>query len=77
MLHDLLGRAGNPCAGTATRSTSRCRASTPAGSRWVRPELVGEVQYRTLTSDNRLRHAAWRGVRPDRDPDEVLFDGSG
>jgi bifunctional non-homologous end joining protein LigD len=38
---------------------------------WVHPELVGEVVYRTLTHDGRLRHAAWRGLRPDRNPDEV------
>jgi len=38
---------------------------------WVDPQLVGEVVYRTLTHDGRLRHAAWRGLRPDRDPDEV------
>lgn len=40
-------------------------------ARWVRPELVGEVVYRTLTRDGRLRHAAWRGLRPDRDPAEA------
>ena len=44
------------------------------GARWVTPELVGEVQYRTLTSERRLRHAAWRGLRPDRDPDEVRLE---
>ena len=38
---------------------------------WVHPQLVGEVVYRTLTHDGRLRHAAWRGLRPDRNPDEV------
>ena len=75
MLHDLLGRLeplrrdGSPFDEPVPREHAR-------GVRWVRPELVGEVQYRTLTSDNRLRHAAWRGVRPDRDADEVLFDGS-
>lgn len=42
-------------------------------ARWVDARLVGEVVYRTLTSDGRLRHAAWRGLRPDRDPDEVLL----
>jgi bifunctional non-homologous end joining protein LigD len=36
--------------------------------RWVRPELVGEVVYRVLTKDGRLRHAAWRGLRSDKDP---------
>ncbi|WP_329110161.1 non-homologous end-joining DNA ligase [Micromonospora sp. NBC_01699] len=40
-------------------------------ARWVEPTLVGEVVYRTVTPDGRLRHASWRGLRPDRDPDEV------
>lgn len=40
-------------------------------ARWVEPVLVGEVVYRTLTPDGRLRHASWRGLRPDREPDEV------
>lgn len=44
------------------------------GVRWVEPELVGEVRYRTLTTDGRLRHAAWRGLRPDRDPGEIVLD---
>jgi bifunctional non-homologous end joining protein LigD len=76
MLHHLLGRLeplrrdGSPFDEPVPREHAR-------GVRWVRPELVGEVQYRTLTADNRLRHAAWRGLRPDRDPDEVLFEGSG
>ncbi|GAA5156364.1 hypothetical protein GCM10023321_31990 [Pseudonocardia eucalypti] len=42
-------------------------------ARWVQPRLVGEVVYRTLTADGRLRHAAWRGLRPDRDPGEVTL----
>jgi bifunctional non-homologous end joining protein LigD len=41
---------------------------------WVEPVVVGEVAYRTLTPDRRLRHPAWRGLRPDRDPDEVTTD---
>lgn len=44
------------------------------GARWVTPRLVGEVQYRTLTADSRLRHAAWRRLRPDRDPHEIQID---
>jgi bifunctional non-homologous end joining protein LigD len=41
--------------------------------RWVEPELVGEVVYRQFTrSDRRLRHAAWRGLRPDREPGEIV-----
>jgi bifunctional non-homologous end joining protein LigD len=44
-------------------------------ARWVRPVLVGEVVYRRLTHDQRLRHAAWRGLRPDRDADEITMPG--
>ncbi len=40
---------------------------------WVRPQLVGEVEYRVLTPDRRLRHAAWRGLRPDKDPAQVIL----
>ncbi|MGQ0574564.1 MAG: non-homologous end-joining DNA ligase [Pseudonocardia sp.] len=40
-------------------------------ARWVRPELVGEVTYRNLTHDHRLRAASWRGLRPDRAPGDA------
>jgi bifunctional non-homologous end joining protein LigD len=43
---------------------------------WVRPELVGEVEYRTWTTDGRLRHSSWRGLRPDKDPDDVRLPTS-
>src|SRR6266702_1288038 len=37
------------------------------GTRWVRPEVVGEVVYRQFTPhERRLRHTAWRGLRPDK-----------
>jgi bifunctional non-homologous end joining protein LigD len=39
----------------------------------VRPELVGEVEYRAVTQDRRLRHTAWRGLRADKDPTRVTF----
>jgi bifunctional non-homologous end joining protein LigD len=35
---------------------------------WVEPVLVGEVEFRSWTPDNRLRHASWRGLRSDRSP---------
>lgn len=40
-------------------------------ARWVEPVLVGEVEYRLVTRDGRLRHASWRGLRPDREPASV------
>jgi bifunctional non-homologous end joining protein LigD len=41
-------------------------------ARWVEPELVGEVAYGEWTRDNRLRHPSWRGLRPDKDPRDVV-----
>lgn len=38
---------------------------------WVEPELVGEVEHRQWTTEHRLRHPSWRGLRPDKDPHEV------
>lgn len=40
---------------------------------WVSPQLVGEVEYRSLTRDRRLRHAAWRGLRADKEPAQVML----
>jgi len=45
------------------------------GAVWVEPSIVGEVEYRSFTEDGRLRHSSWRGLRPDRRPDEAKFSG--
>ncbi|WP_323807004.1 hypothetical protein [Amycolatopsis methanolica] len=37
--------------------------------------LVGEVEHRQWTGDNRLRHPSWRGLRPDPDPEQVRRAG--
>ncbi len=42
------------------------------GVTFVTPTLVGEVRYSEWTSDGRLRQPSWRGLRPDKDPDEVV-----
>ncbi|MCK6067901.1 MULTISPECIES: ATP-dependent DNA ligase [Microbacterium] len=39
---------------------------------WVRPDLVGEVEFAEFTPGGILRHARWRGLRPDKTPDEVV-----
>jgi bifunctional non-homologous end joining protein LigD len=38
---------------------------------WVRPVLVGEVTYSEETPDGRLRHPVWKGLRPDKSPDDL------
>ncbi len=41
-------------------------------ARWVQPLIVGEVAFTEWTSDGRLRHPAWRGLRPDKSPAQVV-----
>ena len=41
-------------------------------ARWVAPELVGDAEFRRWTSDGRLWHPVWCGLRSDRDPGEVV-----
>lgn len=44
------------------------------GVTFVEPMLVGEVRYSERTSDGRLRQPSWRGLRPDKSPDEVVWE---
>lgn len=44
---------------------------------FVRPVLVGEVRYGERTSDGRLRHPSWRGLRPDKELGEVAWELGG
>jgi bifunctional non-homologous end joining protein LigD len=41
-------------------------------ARWAEPELVGEIVYRQFTRAGRVRHTAWRGLRHDKNPDDVI-----
>ena len=38
---------------------------------WVRPKLVGEVQFTEWTKDGTLRHPSFQGLRADKQPSEV------
>lgn len=61
-----LRRAASPFDEPVPRDQAR-------GVTWIEPCLVAEVEYRTLTHDGRLRHSVWRGLRPDREPEEVVL----
>jgi len=39
---------------------------------WLEPDLVGEVAFSEWTTDRRLRQPAWRGLRTDKSPGEVV-----
>ena len=45
------------------------------GVRWVEPLLVGEVTYGEVTGVGRLRHPVWKGWRPDKAPEDVVWEG--
>src|SRR5690606_33866989 len=58
-------------------------ASEAAHARWTEPTLVGEVEYADWTArpddvgaddESRLRHAVWRGWRPDKTPQDVTTE---
>lgn len=40
--------------------------------RYVRPELVAEVEFRGWTADGNLRHASFRGLREDKPAREIV-----
>ncbi|MBF8190582.1 hypothetical protein ITP53_33690 [Nonomuraea sp. K274] len=46
-------------------------------ARWVDPALVGDVQYTEWTADGRPRHPSWRGLPPDKWPDQVQREDGG
>lgn len=60
------------------RATSPFAAALPAavvrGAHWVAPELVGDVEFRELTGEGRLRHPSWRGLRSDKEPADVRWE---
>jgi len=45
--------------------------------RWVKPELVAEVEFRSWTGAHILRHASFRGLRGDKEAAEVVREDAG
>jgi bifunctional non-homologous end joining protein LigD len=46
-------------------------------ARWVKPELVAEVEFRSWTGAHILRHASFRGLRSDKEAAEVVREDAG
>ena len=44
------------------------------GAHWVRPELVVAVEYLEITRTGKLRAPLYKGLRPDKAPDDCLLD---
>jgi bifunctional non-homologous end joining protein LigD len=62
-----LVRESSPFSGALPRSEA-------LGVTWVEPEVVGEVRFTEWTRTRRLRQPAWRGLRPDQRPEEVVVE---
>ncbi len=43
------------------------------GAKWVRPELVCEVEYLEITGERKLRAPSFKGLRPDKAPEDCLL----
>jgi bifunctional non-homologous end joining protein LigD len=61
--------------GRLERKTSPFATEVPRAeskdAHWVTPSLVAEVRFSEWTSDGRLRHPSYRGLRPDKSAAEV------
>lgn len=44
--------------------------------RWVKPELVAQIEYTDWTEANHLRHSRFAGLREDKDPREVVRESA-
>ncbi|WP_433677067.1 non-homologous end-joining DNA ligase [Microbacterium gorillae] len=58
--------------GIAEPAFSDVPAADASDAIWVRPELVGEVEFADWSPNGHLRHARWRGLRADIDPSSVV-----
>ena len=60
-----------------TRSPFANLAGTTGAARdvfWVKPELVGEIEFSNWTDDRLLRHPSFQGLREDKPASKVVHD---
>jgi bifunctional non-homologous end joining protein LigD len=58
-----------------TRDSSPFAGRQPErGSNFVEPSLVAEIEFRQITRDHILRHAAYKGLREDKPAGEVILE---
>ncbi len=73
-LRTLKKRLGALVTQTAPVERSSVRGVGRAGVHWVEPKLVAEISFGEWTSDRRLRHPVFQGLREDRPAREVVAE---
>jgi bifunctional non-homologous end joining protein LigD len=66
-----LGELLRPLATTTSPFLGELPKVDTAGTVWVEPAVIVDVQYLTLTPDGRLRQPAYRGVRTDLNAEDL------
>jgi bifunctional non-homologous end joining protein LigD len=56
----------------ASAFADKIPAMASRGVKWVKPELVAEVEFRGWTHDGMVRQGSFQGLREDKDPREVV-----
>ena len=51
--------------GLATRTSPLSTRVSKPKARWLKPEVLVEVEYRALTGEGKLRHPSFKGIRGD------------
>ncbi len=67
-----LERLGKKLQARARKTSPFVGAQPPREARFVRPDLVAEIEFREWTRDGSLRHPSYKGLREDKDPREVV-----
>ena len=62
-----LGQEGPPFTDTLSWRERR-------GATWVKPDLVAEVEFRAWTADGLVRHGAFKGLREDKAPRQIVAE---
>jgi bifunctional non-homologous end joining protein LigD len=75
MLRDVLDRLEK--IETDKPSVSDAELRKVKGARWVRPELVCEVEYLQMTTAGKLRAPSFKGLRPDKAPEDCILEPPG
>lgn len=71
---DSLASVLGPLESSESPFAERLPTADRADAVWVTPDLVGEVRFFEWTDSMHLRHPSWRGLRDDKQPNDVVLE---